>query len=985
MALIAWYRPYNAIEDSKDYGKDTNPSNLVTKTTNNNITYYSLQNDFSSALKSAGDLTLSVVLTLPESVDFIGFKGIASVASGRILGLYREENEGVYPAFVYCDKNNKSSYLISTVPLELGETSYVTSVQASDRITIYVNGELTAEVKINLNAGYALPSYILNDVRHLQDGALNSIEGIEWGDLRVYDEALSEGEVKSIYDMATFGKANYDSVFRGALIVEGDDTGKIDIASNTLIMKDATGSWRTLNTADDFKSDSPVYFYRGPNHPDPETEGIKDGFLISRGPADLRKALDGSYENFFEYSGPVYLNFVTSGVGLVRYAGYSYTPGDNNILLGAVAEDYLRRYSIVNLNIGKSATSKREFNSDFFRGIVTSELDMPTRPWNVGDYIVAGDDVDAFELVKGNAYTYNGTRWVAIEANGANGSKLQELLGILLEAGVDLDDISSANTVSWFNTIVANAIIVGHMTLVITQYGFSTSNTVEPRVWSPTLDLSEDGQYMEATWGDSYITWEDKIIRFVIAEGDFLWTRTSSDNGKTWQVHCVTGEAGASVESITPLYYYTDGNMPSRPTQPVLSVSKAANQWTRVLPDLIDTTYKYYTCSEIEFDSTNAGANGFAWSEVIEDTIAEQAGYSYYQFTATEGLFQSIQGEVDKSVTWIENTPTEISLGIKNNSPTKQTIGGIIIALDSNGNPYIKLDGNADITGALTTVDVYSKSLRDYASNRSQPVDAYTGNKFLPSDLSTGYALADASGSLQANNAYIQNGNFKNINAEGLKTTAASLSQFLGWGAGGIHINYNGSSGDPHYLNLVILFTALSSWEEYSYVKPGVPICYRGTVRIAGYNFDSAKGSMDSSEIGDNECYLVSSDVPYPNSSMCKVVTFYKGGNSISAMYLQTSSGNADYISYNGENWRAYSPTSSTNDQVHATLGWSYTQPAIKGISSWRRVTPSDLTPVTIGDANAPFDYVYGDSFVGKKIYSKEIYGEKVYGAVFNR
>ena len=110
MALIAWYRPYNAIEDTKDYGKDTNPSNLITKTTNNNITYYSLQNDFSSALKSAGDLTLSVVLTLPESVDFVGFKGIASIASGRILGLYREEGEGVYPAFVYCDGNNKNNY-----------------------------------------------------------------------------------------------------------------------------------------------------------------------------------------------------------------------------------------------------------------------------------------------------------------------------------------------------------------------------------------------------------------------------------------------------------------------------------------------------------------------------------------------------------------------------------------------------------------------------------------------------------------------------------------------------------------------------------------------------------------------------------------------------------------------------------------------------------------------------------------------------------
>ena len=250
MSLVAWYRPYEEDTSVLDYGKDENPSDLREKITSNNKTYYSVQNDFDVAFKTIGNLTLSAWIkttdTLPDT-EFgqPGFAGIISIASGRNLGL-RMVDGNLVPSYAYYNDTSTLKYLDSTIAINDGEAHWIAITQDQEKISLWVDGEKDVEVIVHINGGFPTGTYIGNSVISLTDDAFTNLSDGEWGDLRVYDEALSEASLKAIYEADSFHADNSSSFYKAATVTIGGNT-VADVTTHSFIIIKNFGSYKLIN------------------------------------------------------------------------------------------------------------------------------------------------------------------------------------------------------------------------------------------------------------------------------------------------------------------------------------------------------------------------------------------------------------------------------------------------------------------------------------------------------------------------------------------------------------------------------------------------------------------------------------------------------------------------------------------------------------------------------------------------------------------
>lgn len=92
--------------------------------------------------------------------------------------------------------------------------------------------------------------------------------------------------------------------------------------------------------------------------------------------------------------------------------------------------------------------------------------------------------------------------------------------------------------------------------------------------------------------------------------------------------------------------------------------------------------------------------------------------------------------------------------------------------------------------------DVVSQSVKDYATSHGKPVSSYMGKKSLPSSLTSGYALKDSTGSLQAKDCYLDE-----IHADGFRTETVDTSNSSEWGFWRVDVD---SPSSLHYLKYEI-------------------------------------------------------------------------------------------------------------------------------------------------------------------------------------
>lgn len=120
--------------------------------------------------------------------------------------------------------------------------------------------------------------------------------------------------------------------------------------------------------------------------------------------------------------------------------------------------------------------------------------------------------------------------------------------------------------------------------------------------------------------------WQNTIP--TVAQGSYLWTKTTYSNGSVAYTNSrqgvngtngTNGTNGISITSVTSLYYASNSNTaPTAPTSEVTTTSTSVyNTWTKGVPALTSTYNKLYTCDQVKYSN-----NTFTWTTpVLQNAI----------------------------------------------------------------------------------------------------------------------------------------------------------------------------------------------------------------------------------------------------------------------------------------------------------------------------------------------------------------------------